>query len=703
MHGISEISLTKENPDKDHYLVLLLICQYNTKCSYFCCRIRKVLFIMRFISSIKALPYIIILLLISNTVIPQVVVERSKNKVIISGTPYYVHIVKKGETAYSISRAYGVSVEELTKENPPAVFGVKEGQSLLIPVRSVTMSITSDTISVKKQKDESKFIYHILKPGETIYSLSKSYGVSENEIISSNPGIDINKLSVGTELAIPRREFMNDRQKFDNQEKQYFFHKVLRGESLSSIAQKYGLTVRELRRENRDLRFPQVGDFVRVPGVDKYAVTKEELKADTTAIVTEEPVIRLERPYGFTPLVNLRGTINVAVLLPFYLRQNAVRTEIDSSKYSRGKKIYKTINKPEDWIYPASVDFIEMYEGILLAADTLRSLGLNINIYTYDIQRDTIELTKLISSGKLSFMDLIIGPVYSHNLSLVASYAKNLDIPVVSPVPLINNSALLNNPTLFMANSSLRIAQEALSKKVSEYWDNNIVFIHADTAGNDPVVNRFKNMIFTELSYKIPYDDIKFKEFTFYSKSMFNNDSINRLSHALSEISKNTIIIASEDASVMSETIMDIHGLSRKFDIQVFCYPAVRDLDNFEQKILFDLGIMLYTPYWIDYSKNDVRQFNADFRKKFLTEPFEKSYAWEGYDIAYYFLSGLAVFGKDFIVHPEIHNPDLLHTEYNFVRKYISDGFENQNLYLIKYTKDYNIILLGKDTDFQEK
>ncbi len=48
----------------------------------------------------------------------QVVVERSKDKVVISGVPYYLHQVKKGETAYSISKAYGITAEDLTKENP---------------------------------------------------------------------------------------------------------------------------------------------------------------------------------------------------------------------------------------------------------------------------------------------------------------------------------------------------------------------------------------------------------------------------------------------------------------------------------------------------------------------------------------------------------------------------------------------------------
>ena len=186
---------------------------------------------------IKVLSIAIILLISSHNVWSQVVVERSKDKVVISGVTYYIHQVKKGETAYSISKAYGITVEELTKENPPAVYGVNEGQTLRIPVKpySATGCSSQQKPQVSKH-DDSKFIYHTLKPGETVYFLSKTYDVSENEIIESNPGIDITKLSVGTEIAIPRREFMSSRQKFDEpqnpesrinqQEKGYIYHKV---------------------------------------------------------------------------------------------------------------------------------------------------------------------------------------------------------------------------------------------------------------------------------------------------------------------------------------------------------------------------------------------------------------------------------------------------------------------------------------------
>ena len=648
---------------------------------------------MRIFNRINVL-IILISLLICNTINSQVAVERSKDKVIISGVAYYVHQVKKGETTYSIAKAYGITVEDLDRENPPAVYGINEGQTLRIPVKMVSDIKPVETVTKKNDRDESKFVYHSLKPCETVYSLSKLYGVSENEIIQSNPGIDINKLTVGIEIAVPKREFMSTRQKFDDQENNYVYHKVLMGETLSSIAKQYGLTVRQLRKENRDLRFPQVGDFVRIPGVKIAEVPdNKQVKTDSVPAVVEDLPAKVDRTAGFTPVKDLRGSLNVAVLLPFYLAENSERSEVDSSRLVKGKRTYKINKVADDWIYPGSIDFLEMYEGILLASDTLRSLGLNINLHTYDIKSDTVELIQLIRSGKLDDMDLIIGPVYSHNLAIASDYAKNRGIPVVSPVPLMNNSELTHNPTLFMASSSLEIAQKALAKKISEYYDHNIVFIHADSLGVDEDVKRFKNLIFTELSYKLPYEDIKFKEFLFYSRSMFNNDSINRLSHALSEQSKNLIVIASEEPSVISEVIDIVSGLTRRFNVKLFGYPVIRDLDRLDQKELFDMDILVYSPYWIDYSKDNVRQFNLNFMQKFHTQPLEKSYAWQGYDIAFYFLSGLAMHGKSFINHPEIHYPSLLQSEFDFRRKSSGDGFENQKLFMIRYTKDYQVIL----------
>jgi LysM repeat protein/ABC-type branched-subunit amino acid transport system substrate-binding protein len=627
----------------------------------------------------------------------QVAVERSKDKIVISGVTYYLHTVKKGETIYSISRAYGITTEELIKENPPAVNGLKEGQSIRIDASLVASATTSKPIVYPSSaRDESKYIYHKLQPGETIYFLSRTYSISENEIVQSNPGIDINKLPLGYEIAIPRKEFMNEKQTFADQDSKAYYHKVSNGETMSSIARRYGLTARELRRANRDIRFPQVGDYLRIPGMkpreEKYVLP---VAADTVQAVPEEKTEILTGPREVTRVSNLSGSFDIAVLLPFYLPENSKQTEIDSSKSIKGKKTYKVLNHSDDWIYPRSLGFVEMYEGILLAADTLSSMGLDINIHVFDIKSDTIGVTRLISSGKLSQMDLIIGPVHSANLSIVASFAGELGIPVVSPVQLGNNTVLENHPLLFMASSSLEVAQNAIARKMRDFYRSNIVLIHSNPDEGDQDVDKFRNMILNELSNVMPFEEIRLKDMVFYSRSVFGNDSINRLAHALSDRTGNVVIIASEDAPVMSESITDIHTLSRKYDLSVFGYPGMRYLDNLDHKICFDLGLTIYSPYWIDYTQKDVRQFNSAFRKKFLTEPSEMSYAWQGYDIVYYFLSGLAMHGKEFLSHPEIHNPRLLHTEFDFRRKTGNYGFENQKLFMVKYSRNYVLELMG--------
>jgi hypothetical protein len=467
---------------------------------------------------------------------------------------------------------------------------------------------------------------------------------------------------------------------------------------MASIAHQYGLTVRELRRENRDMRFPQVGDYLRIPGMKiPEEIPAVPVEADTVPLVQEDQVVYLGKPLEFTPVSNLGGSFDIGVLLPFYLSENSWRNEIDSSKSVKGKKIYKVINRADDWIYPRSLGFVELYEGILLAADTLRALGLNINLHVFDIKTDSLEVIRLIRSGKLDNMELIIGPVHPANLAVVASYAGSLGIPVVSPVQLGNNSVLENNPFLFMASSSLEVAQNAIARKMGDYYNSNFVLIHSGSDGDYQDINKFRNMILNELSYKMPFEEIRLKDMFFYSRSVFGNDSINRLAHALSDKTGNVIIIASEEAPVMSESITDVHALSRKFSLNVFGYPNMRFLDSFDHKICFDLGLMIYSPYWIDYSQQDVIKFNSDFRTKFLTEPSEMSYAWQGYDIMYYFLSGLAIHGKDFISHPEIHNPDLLHTEFDFRRRTSNDGFENQKLFLIRYSNNYELELVNDE------
>ena len=681
--------------------------------------------ILRKYISLQAL--LAILLFFTVSAGAQVRVDRSGDKVVISGVTYYIHTVKKGETLYSVSKAYGMNTQDLIRVNPAAGEGLREGQNLRIPERLVD-SEPSATVPevVQGPRNENLYIYHKLQAGETVYRLSNVYRVTEEDIIKSNPGIDISKLPLGYEIAIPRQksevrsqkpqpaiqraEAVQEKEKpqtgrnlTEKQQDRPFYHKVIRGETLSSIARKYGVTLKNLRKENRDIRFPQVGDSLRIPGMKAAAPVVEvaEIAADTAAVPEEVLPDTFVRTSEITPVTALAGSYDVAVMLPFYLWENSRRYEIDSSKVVAGKRVYREMNRPDDWIYPRSLGFVEMYEGILLAADTLRSLGLNITIHAFDVKIDTMDAVRLIRSGRLDNMDLIIGPVYSENLAVVASYAGKLGIPVVSPVQLEKNSVLENNPFLFLSSSSLDVTQHNLARKMQDYAGGNFVIIHSSSEEEMTGAERLKNLISGQLGQSMNPEDIRIRDMVFYSRSVYGNDSINRLSRSLSDKNRNVIIIASDEAPVMSETITNIHALSRKFQLDVFGYPGMRYLDNLDHRICFDLGLLIYSPYWIDFKQPDIISFNSKFRKKFLTEPPEISYAWQGYDILYYFLSGMAIHGKEFFIsQPQVHNPDLLHTEFDFRRSSPRSGFENQKLYLVKYSKSYDLELVQDDNQY---
>ncbi len=659
-----------------------------------------------------------LLLLFPDGAVSQVVVERSKEKVVVSGVSYYIHLVRKGETNYSISRAYNLTEAELIKENPSIAGGPKEGQTLRIPVRPVAAAAATPTGQASKAvRDESRFHYHITQPGETIYSVSKKYGVTSMDILAANPGIEVSKLPVGSELAVPKNTQAKPAQapvqqvpqrndkvteqvagRKPGQQDDAYYHRVVRGETLTSIAARFGVTLRELRRENRDVRFPQVGEYIRIPGLKSPAVVRE-IQPDKDTLIAELPDSTMipEKPEGYTPVGDLNGTIDVAVLLPFYLPENA---RIPSSDTSRSGRRTDQPSYRESWIYPRSLGFVEMYLGILLAADTLRAMGLNINIRTYDIKADTFALSRLISSGRLDNADLIIGPAHSSNLSRVASWAESRNIPVVSPVPLMSNSVLEGNPFLYVATPTLAVAREHIIAEMKNYRDQNIILLTDTLTTADPWIKGFREHVMTDQEGSVWDPGPWFRHIVYLSRSDPRRRSGSGLASALTDKGGNVIILASEEAPILSEALAEIHSLSKKYDIDVFGYPILRSLENIDHSYLFELNLKVFSPYWIDYSADDVRHFTSSFRNKFLTEPSEQSYAWSGYDIAYYFISGLAIHGKDFLEYPLIHNPDLLQTDFDFIRRGLNGGFENQYMHRVRYSDDYDVKLIeNKDID----
>jgi len=562
-------------------------------------------------------------------------VEQSTDKILLEGKPYYIHVVKKGQTLFSISKVYKVSQKEISRENPTVAFGLRPGQTLKIPIYPKK--------SEHKMPGETEdFIFYEIESGQTVYFVAKKFDTTVEEILDNNPDIKINDIAVGTILKIPKRKYQVREEKYEFSEQDYFFH---------------------------------------IPSPDStYLIVKDaEFEEDTSGIFC-------------TSLPDISNhTLKVALLLPFYLNENSERSYIDSSKVDDfGEKIMEVVNRDEKWVYPGSTYFLDFMLGVKLALDSLQKEGISVELFSFDTEADTSVVKEIIEMNDLSGMDLIIGPVYQYNLSIVAPYAMNLRIPLVSPLSSKGNLTE-TNPYFFQIVPSIDAEFEKLASYVSNYHEYNIVLIHSGDLREEDNILTLKRNLFRYFAYRTFFNEVIFKEIV-YDEDFTANDTINSVEHSLSKQVKNLIIVPSEKETFASEILACLYTLSDEYSITVLGYPTWIKFRNIELKYFYDLGVQVFTPFFIDYDNYRVKNFLRKYKHKFNTEPDQFSYAWKGYDIAWYFISGLSRYGDYFLRCHKYYKPQLLEAGFEFKRVNSHGGYVNNHFRMLKFTPDHEIL-----------
>ncbi len=613
-------------------------------------------------------------------------VEISKQKIASEGKVYYMHQVMKGQTLYSISRAYNVTVDQVSRVNDIQDNGIREGQMLRIPVNGSTQVSVTQTATKPKEQTEPQ---------------------------SASPG-----------QAIPSGSVTTPRTETATQDERYLYHKVRRGETLYSIAGQYGVSVRDLKRANKGLLFPREGDFLMIPrrkmterrtdGVpvpDDSPVSVDVTVTDTSGLqeVPEEFTV----PGNRTEINSLSGSVRVAVLLPFFINENNTRSYTDSTKRdAQGNKIYRDVTKPEGWIYEGSLPFIETYEGILLAVDSLRALGLVVEMDVFDTGADSSQVNRLLWSGALNNASLIIGPVFSFNLEKVSSWAAERNIPVISPVALRDKNILENKPTLYRVFPSENVAQDLMAGELRNHRGSNVVFLYADSAMYNPSTSVLWEKVRNVMGEAGQYDTTSLTPFYFTGLTQRRNaySGVTSIDNLLASERENIIILASTNSSVVSSTLSNLHGLARKYDLKVIGYPEIGGLETVDLRYFYDLELFIPAGSYIDFDAPASKAFTEKFMRKFRTEPMAESFAWRGFDIAWYFIGGLAAAGNGFLRDPGVFYPRLLSLEPDFRRDSRQNGYENRGMFMLHYRKDMTIEVrrpwpgpVPEDKDFRQQ
>jgi LysM repeat protein len=162
----------------------------------------------------------------------------------INGKVYVIHKVGEKETLYALSKRYGTTVDAIVKQNPTASAGLEIGQILKVPYTAPVKS---------KQQPTTGGIIHVVASGETMFSISKAYNVSVDDIKQWN-NLTSNSLSVGQEIYIKRKNTVTASTSPVRESTPAVsskgVHTVAQKETMFSIARQYGITVNQLREWN---------------------------------------------------------------------------------------------------------------------------------------------------------------------------------------------------------------------------------------------------------------------------------------------------------------------------------------------------------------------------------------------------------------------------------------------------------------------
>ncbi|MBC8313656.1 MAG: LysM peptidoglycan-binding domain-containing protein [Candidatus Cloacimonetes bacterium] len=191
------------------------------------------------------------------------------------------HIVKKGDTLYSISKKYGLSVDVLKRINNLTSNNIYIGQKIYLKEKKTAKQY------YVTEREIPKCGYHIVKKGETLYRISKMYNISLVKIMEINQLFSYT-IKTGEKIWLKQTSDKNVPIKSDKKvnvtkktTSKPVFHIVQKGENLYRIATKYDLSIYELKRYN-NLSSSQITAgqklFLTQQKIDKKKYTKKSSK-----------------------------------------------------------------------------------------------------------------------------------------------------------------------------------------------------------------------------------------------------------------------------------------------------------------------------------------------------------------------------------------------------------------------------------------
>ena len=312
---------------------------------------------------------------------------------------------------------------------------------------------------------------------------------------------------------------------------------------------------------------------------------------------------------------------------------------------------------------------LDFYSGVLMAIDSAKALGLNINVKIYDSEetKNFTSATATIQKNNFDNVDAVIGPFYQDNAEKVAAALQSKNIPVISP--LSKDEEGKGYPNLFQTMPSNESVKNAMFDYMNTKNGNIIAIIDPKKAGIKQYIDAYQK-------------DTKLVGLT--EKGSFVSDSIKK--HFVKD-KTNFVIMESEKTGTIFTVLNTLSNASKEFQVQLVLLEENKTL-NFEEITLNQLTKLklTYPSVTKDSDSPESKRFERAYRKKNNILP--NDFATRGFDLMLDTMLRLSQ-GTTFAETTNIATEQI---EYKFdYSPKISGGYNNEGVYILYYNTDLTI------------
>ncbi|WP_319502466.1 LysM peptidoglycan-binding domain-containing protein [uncultured Draconibacterium sp.] len=623
-----------------------------------------------------------------------------------AGEHTILHQVVSGETLYSLARKYGTTEQDILVLNPNAS-QLKTGMTLKIKT-----GVLEGDVNKPQPIDyvgNRNYIEHIIESGETMWGITRKYNVSEEELKVINPILNTG-FPAGAVIKIPVAEANEPMAKPVNAEA-FDQHLVGRGETLYGLSKQYNVSIPDIIKYNPilDRRNLAYGETILIPKKPEEVFAQPE--SDNIVIEDIDSAKMMEEFYAVEMPVEIpescvpdlsgsfsEKTYNVALFLPFYYEANDTlnredlvvdstalftreETEIAQDttiELEERKELFKQF-------YGGSENFVQFYEGVLLAIDSLQNIGFDVKLNVFDTQRNKDSIRQYFTANDFFMTDLIIGPIFPRVQQEIAAYAAKNRIPIVSPLA-SQTSITQSNSNYFQVNPSRDyLIRQTAEMVAEEHFNSNFIIVKTSDYSGTPegqLVELLREKFFNSglLSSNEGVN------FTFYD---FENEGSFGLRRIMSKTKENVVYIPSENEGELSVAISNLNNLSEEYSITLIGSNRYPNYSSIQLEQFHNLKLKYIAPYYTDYTNKQTINFVEKYKNNFGTEP--DNFSFQGYDVTLYFLTALITYGNDFAgCLPYMHTFQM-QGNYHFGQLTQFGGYMNEGVSVISYTRDYEV------------